>query len=90
MFDFLFKKLRRASEAERTTDTVESDALKTTEAEEVVESIPTSAEEPTTPADDLTIIAVIAAAVAAASGRDHSTFRVVSFKRANTNFSYRN
>ena len=39
-------------------------------------------------ADDLAIIAAITAAIAAAEGRDPSTFRVVSFKRANNKFSY--
>ena len=39
------------------------------------------------PADDLEIIAVITAAVAAASGSSPSSFRVVSFKRANNRFS---
>ena len=39
------------------------------------------------PADDLEIIAVITAAVAAASGSSPSSFRVVSFKRANSRFS---
>ncbi len=39
--------------------------------------------------DDLSIIAVITAAIAAASGQSPSSFRVVSFKRANNKFSYR-
>lgn len=39
--------------------------------------------------DNLAIIAVITAAVAAASGQSPSSFRVVSFKRANNKFSYR-
>ncbi len=39
------------------------------------------------PADDLEIVAVITAAVAAASGTSPSSFRVVSFKRANNRFS---
>ena len=38
-------------------------------------------------ADDLEIVAVITAAVAAASGSSPSSFRVVSFKRANDRFS---
>lgn len=38
-------------------------------------------------ANDLDIIAVITAAVAAASGSSPSSFRVVSFKRANNRFS---
>ncbi len=38
-------------------------------------------------ADDLALIAVITAAVAAASGSSPSSFRVVSFKRANNKFS---
>ena len=43
---------------------------------------------PATPAsDDLALIAVITAAVAAASGSSPSSFRVVSFKRANNKFS---
>ncbi len=37
--------------------------------------------------DDLALIAVITAAVAAASGSSPSSFRVVSFKRANHKFS---
>lgn len=37
--------------------------------------------------DDLALIAVITAAVAASNGRDPSSFRVVSFKRANNKFS---
>ena len=39
------------------------------------------------PADDLEIIAAITAAIAAASGSSPSSFRVVSFKRANHRFS---
>lgn len=39
--------------------------------------------------DDLAVIAVITAAIAAASGQSPSSFRVVSFKRANNKFSYR-
>lgn len=39
------------------------------------------------PADDLEIVAVITAAIAAASGSSPSSFRVVSFKRANHRFS---
>ena len=39
------------------------------------------------PADDLEIVAVITAAIAAASGSSPSSFRVVSFKRANDRFS---
>ncbi len=39
------------------------------------------------PADDLALIAVITAAVAAASGSSPNSFRVVSFKRANNKFS---
>ena len=38
--------------------------------------------------DDLAIIAVITAAIAASEGRDPSAFRVVSFQRANNKFSY--
>lgn len=38
-------------------------------------------------ADDLEIVAVITAAIAAASGSSPSSFRVVSFKRANNRFS---
>lgn len=38
-------------------------------------------------ADDLEIVAVITAAIAAASGSSPSSFRVVSFKRANDRFS---
>ena len=38
--------------------------------------------------DDLAVIAVITAAIAAAEGRDPSAYRVVSFKRANNKFSY--
>ena len=37
--------------------------------------------------DDLALIAVITAAIAAASGSSPSSFRVVSFKRANQKFS---
>ena len=40
-------------------------------------------------ATDLDIIAVITAAIAAASGQSPSSFRVVSFRRANNKFSYR-
>lgn len=39
------------------------------------------------PASDLEIIAVITAAIAASSGTSPSSFRVVSFKRANNRFS---
>ena len=39
------------------------------------------------PADDLEIVAAITAAIAAASGSSPSSFRVVSFKRANHRFS---
>ena len=42
---------------------------------------------PAAAADDLEIVAVITAAVAAASGSSPSSFRVVSFKRANDRFS---
>ncbi|MBQ5389939.1 MAG: hypothetical protein IIU58_03435 [Clostridia bacterium] len=86
MFDFLFKKLRGTSDKE------------TSVAEDIVAPAPEAApdnEAPTAepvaetaPTEDLAIIAVLAAAVAAASGRDPSAFRVVSFKRANKNFSY--
>ena len=54
---------------------------------------PLTAEPETVPApvapqtDDLALIAVITAAVAAASGSSPSSFRVVSFKRANQKFS---
>lgn len=54
---------------------------------------PLAAEPETVPApvapqtDDLALIAVITAAVAAASGSSPSSFRVVSFKRANQKFS---
>lgn len=46
-------------------------------------------QEETTVQNDLSIIAVITAAIAAASGQSPSSFRVVSFKRANNKFSYR-
>lgn len=49
----------------------------------------TPSESGSAPADDLAIIAVITAAIAAASGQSPSSFRVVSFKRANNKFSYR-
>lgn len=58
----------------------------------VVESVATQVTAESVPApstDDLAIIAVITAAVAAASGQSPSSFRVVSFKRANNKFSYR-
>lgn len=42
---------------------------------------------PAAAANDLEIVAVITAAVAAASGSSPSSFRVVSFKRANDRFS---
>ncbi len=90
MFDFLFKKLRRAPNIEQSADAVKADTVATIEVPETKDSAPVLTKETTAPADDLAIIAVIAAAVAAASGRDPSTFRVVSFKRANTNFSYKN
>ena len=48
-----------------------------------VESVPAQS------TDDLAIIAVITAAISAASGQSPSSFRVVSFKRANNKFSYR-
>lgn len=52
---------------------------------------PVAVSEPVTPAapatDDLALIAVITAAIAAASGSSPSSFRVVSFKRANNKFS---
>ena len=55
------------------------------------EPIPAPVETATTPAaapaDDLGIVAVITAAIAAASGSSPSSFRVVSFKRANNRFS---
>ena len=53
--------------------------------EETVEEVPASAPAPV--ADDLALIAVITAAVAAASGSSPNSFRVVSFKRANNKFS---
>lgn len=49
------------------------------------ETVPAAPAAPT--ADDLALIAVITAAVAAASGSSPSSFRVVSFKRANNKFS---
>ena len=51
--------------------------------------VPAPAPAPAAPAaaDDLEIVAVITAAVAAASGSSPSSFRVVSFKRANDRFS---
>ena len=53
-----------------------------------VEAAPAPAPVPASaPADNLEIIAVITAAVAAASGSSPSSFRVVSFKRANNRFS---
>ena len=42
---------------------------------------------PTTETDDREIVAAITAAIAAATGRAPSSFRVVSFKRANNKFS---
>lgn len=47
----------------------------------------TPAAAPAAAANDLEIVAVITAAVAAASGSSPSSFRVVSFKRANDRFS---
>lgn len=55
----------------------------------VVEPAAPVQSEPVPVANDLDIIAVITAAVAAASGASPSSFRVVSFKRANNKFSYR-
>ena len=51
-------------------------------AEPVRETVPAAPQ-----TDDLALIAVITAAVAAASGSSPSSFRVVSFKRANQKFS---
>ena len=53
--------------------------------EVVAESAP--AITPAPAADDLALIAVITAAIAAASGSSPSSFRVVSFKRANQKFA---
>lgn len=50
--------------------------------------LPTTSEQQTVLQDDLAIIAVITAAIAAASGQSPSSFRVVSFKRANNKFSF--
>ncbi len=69
--------------------------------EKATKATAVSAQEPTTvsseplsstavsiASDDLAIVAVITAAIAASEGTDPSTFRVVSFKRANNKFSY--
>ena len=53
-----------------------------------VSALPTN-ETVVAPKDDLAIIAVITAAIAAASGQSPSSFRVVSFKRANNKFSFK-
>lgn len=53
---------------------------------ETVTESPAVAEVPAM-ADDLALIAVITAAVAAANGSSPNSFRVVSFKRANNKFS---
>lgn len=61
--------------------------IETAPVEETVEETPAEAV-PSAPAtDDLALIAAITAAVAAASGSSPSSFRVVSFKRANNKFS---
>lgn len=99
MFDFLFKKLLGTSHAEQPADTASKNAVSVDPPRvpktAVEVPVPTAVEVPvpteevsTAPAtDNLSIIAVISAAIAAASGRDPSSFRVVSFKRANNNFS---
>ena len=51
----------------------------------VIEETPVSAPAPS--ANDYELIAVITAAVAAASGSSPNSFRVVSFKRANNKFA---
>lgn len=55
------------------------------------EPAPVAAPAPVVPAapknDELEIVAAITAAIAAASGASPSSFRVVSFKRANDRFS---
>ena len=48
---------------------------------------PAPAPAPATIADDYELIAVITAAIAAASGSSPNSFRVVSFKRANNKFA---
>ena len=53
--------------------------------EKAVEEAP--APTPATAADDYELIAVITAAIAAASGSSPNSFRVVSFKRANNKFA---
>ncbi len=53
--------------------------------EPVIEETPVSAPSPA--ANDYELIAVITAAVAAASGSSPNSFRVVSFKRANNKFA---
>lgn len=84
MFNFLFRKQQKPPKADETAKI----SVPTAEtAQNLEEPAPTPAEMQVS-SDDLTIIAVIAAAVAAASGQDPSAFRVVSFKRANKNFSY--
>ena len=52
-----------------------------------VEDVAPAPAAPVAPADDYELIAVISAAVAAASGSSPNSFRVVSFKRANNKFS---
>lgn len=61
--------------------------------EKPVSDVPVSAEIAETSAaeaDDGELVAAIAAAVASYTGKPQSSFRVVSFKRANKNFSVRN
>ncbi|MBE6679693.1 MAG: hypothetical protein E7598_04130 [Ruminococcaceae bacterium] len=59
----------------------------TVPAEKTSEEIATPIPQTAPASDDLALIAVITAAVAAASGSSPNSFRVVSFKRANNKFS---
>lgn len=92
MFDFLLKFFRPSSnEVEKADSTAApSDPISapTVPKTAPVPASPTPPKVLEAPTDDLAIIAVIAAAISAASGRAPSSFRVVSFKRANNKFSY--
>ncbi len=69
----------------KVTKVVEESTTPLTAPAPVAEPVPVTPAAPA--ADDLALIAVITAAVAAASGSSPSSFRVVSFKRANNKFS---
>lgn len=60
------------------------------EEKEAFEAEISAADAESAAADDGELVAAMAAAIAAYTGQPQSSFRVVSFKRANKNFSVRN